>query len=167
VTAGLPSASLAAETQWHPRLVARTKTLLQRLQTGFGLKPADNIGLKLKKTRLPNVALSSAKDLTDDDVAPFRVDTVHQAKGESLDAVLYMTLKDHAEELLGGVGTEVGRIGYVAATRARDLLWVAVPSNALRELRPQLQAKGFQEVGVSVAAPPKVEAGPLVGQPSA
>jgi ATP-dependent exoDNAse (exonuclease V) beta subunit len=49
-------------------------------------------------------------------------------------------------ELLGGVSTEVGRIGYVAATRARDILWVAVPANALKELRPVLEAKGFQEV---------------------
>ena len=44
------------------------------------------------------------------------------------------------------LNTEVGRIGYVAATRARNLLWVAVPTNALKELRPVLQAKGFQEI---------------------
>lgn len=76
-----------------------------------------------------------------------RVDTVHQAKGESLDAVLYITLKDHAEEMLAGVGIEVARIGYVASTRARDLLWVAVLVNALKDLRPLFEAKEFQEVG--------------------
>lgn len=164
-SAGLPSAYLVADTQWHKLLVARIKILLGKLHTGFGLKPVDNIGLKLKKTNLPSVALASAKDLADDDVVPLRVDTVHQAKGESLDAVLYMTLKDHAEELVSGVGTEVGRIGYVATTRARNLLWVAVPTKALKELRPQLEAKGFKEVGVPAVAPPKVEAGPLVAQP--
>lgn len=58
-----------------------------------------------------------------------------------------MTLRNHAEEMLAGVGTEVGRIGYVASTRARDLLWVAVPINALKDLRPLFEAKGFQEVG--------------------
>lgn len=143
---GLPSASLTADTQWHPQFVANIKILLDKLQTKFGLTPAANIGLKLKKTGLPNAALSSAKDLADNEAASLRVDTVHQAKGESLDAVLYMTLKDHAEELLAGVGTEVGRIGYVASTRARDLLWVAVPNNALKDLRPLFEAKGFQEV---------------------
>lgn len=144
--AGLPSASLIANTEWHPQLLVNIKILLSKLQTEFGLTVAANIGLKLKKTGLPNVALSSAKDLAYDEARSLRVDTVHQAKGESLDAVLYMTLKDHAEELLAGVGTEVGRIGYVASTRARDLLWVAVPNSALKDLRPLFLAKGFQEV---------------------
>jgi superfamily I DNA/RNA helicase len=145
-TDGLPSAHLVADTQWHPLLVARVKTLFEKLQTQFGLKSADNLGRKLAKTGLPNVALAIDEDLADEDVVCLRVDTVHQAKGESLDAVLYLTLKEHAVELLGGVSTEVGRIGYVAATRARDILWVAVPANALKELRPVLEAKGFQEV---------------------
>ncbi|MPT13024.1 UvrD-helicase domain-containing protein [Comamonas sp.] len=144
--AGLPSAFLTADTQWHSQLVANVRILLNKLQTEFGLTPAANIGLKLKKTGLPNAALLGTKDLADEKAAPLRIDTVHQAKGESLDAVLYMTLKDHAQELLAGVGTEVGRIGYVASTRARDLLWVAVPSNALNDLRPLFEAKGFQEV---------------------
>lgn len=145
--AGLPSASLIADTQWHSQLVVNVKGLLDKLQTEFGLMPAANIGLKLKKTGLQNAALMNAKDLADDEAPSIRVDTVHQAKGESLDAVLYMTLKDHAEELLAGIGTEVGRIGYVAATRARDLLWVAVPNNSLKDLRPLFEGKGFQEVG--------------------
>jgi len=145
--AGLPSAYLTADTQWHPQLVVNVKTLLDKLQTRFGLAPAANLGLRLKKTDLPNGALVSAEDLADDKVTSMRVDTVHQAKGESLDAVLYMTLRDHAEEMLAGVGTEIGRIGYVASTRARDLLWVAVPINALKDLRPLFEAKGFQEVG--------------------
>lgn len=155
--AGLPSVSLVADTQWHPLLVARTKILLEKLQAQFALNPTDNLGRKLAKTGLANVALSIAKDLVDDDVVPLRIDTVHQAKGESLDAVLYMTLKEHAVELLGGVSSEVGRIGYVAATRARDLLWVAVPANALKELRPILVAKGFQEVAEMGAAKFKAE----------
>lgn len=58
-----------------------------------------------------------------------------------------MATKEHAQALLGGVSTEVGRIGYVAATRARDLLWVAVPHNSLKDLRPQFLARGFKEVG--------------------
>ncbi|GAB3761821.1 hypothetical protein GCM10028796_12600 [Ramlibacter monticola] len=143
---GLPSATLTADTQWHPQFVVNIKNLLDKLQTEFGLTPSANIGLKLKKTGLPNAPLSGAKDLADDEEVPLRVDTVHQATGESLDCVLYMTLKDHAEEFLAGVGTEVGRIGYVASTRARNLLWVAVPNNALKDLRPLFEAKGFQEV---------------------
>lgn len=82
--------------------------------------------------------------------ARIRVDTVHQVKGESLDAVLYLAAKEHVAALLAGVSTEVGRIGYVAITRAKNLVWLAVPASALAELRPALVASGFQEASVAV-----------------
>lgn len=144
---GLPSSTLVADTHWHPQLLAHVKLLLASLEMKFGLKPTNNIGRKLAKTALPNMPLASAEDLADSDATSIRVDTVHKAKGESLDAVLYITTREHAQALLDGVETEVGRIGYVAVTRARDLLWVAVPHSAVKELRPALLAKGFKEVG--------------------
>lgn len=146
---GLPSSSLVADAEWLPLLLERMKALLVRLEKNFGLRATDNIGRKLSKRELPSVPLSGAKDLADSNGAALRVDTVHKAKGESLDAVLYMTLKEHAQAMLDGVTNEVGRIGYVAATRARDLLWVAVPHSSLNELRPTLLAKGFREVGMA------------------
>lgn len=143
---GLPSSTLVADSHWHPQLLANVKVLLASLETKFGLKPTDNIGRKLAKTALPNASLASAVDLADRDSVALRVDTVHKSKGESLDAVLYMTTREHAQALLDGVKSDVGRIGYVAATRARDLLWVAVPHSALKQLQPTLLAKGFKEV---------------------
>ncbi|MNV83491.1 hypothetical protein D3C71_1773010 [compost metagenome] len=80
------------------------------------------------------------------------MDTVHQVKGESLDAVLYLASKEHVAALLAGVDSEVGRIGYVAITRARNLLWLGVPASALAELRPALIAGGFQEAGIAIPA---------------
>jgi hypothetical protein len=76
-----------------------------------------------------------------------RIDTVHQVKGESLDAVLYLATTKHVQALLAGVDTEDGRIGYVAVTRARNLFWLGVPQEALQKLRPALLSKGFQEIG--------------------
>lgn len=146
---GLPSSSLVADTQWHAQLLSHIKTLLANLETKFGLKQVANLGSKLSKKALPNLPLADAEDLADSDATTLRIDTVHKAKGESLDAVLYMATKEHAQALLGGVSTEVGRIGYVAATRARDLLWVAVPFNSLTELRPLFLARGFTEVGTA------------------
>lgn len=146
---GLPSSSLVADSQWHSQLLSRIKALLVNLETKFSLKQVANLGNKLAKKALPNVPLSSAEDLADSYATALRVDTVHKAKGESLDAVLYMATKEHALALLAGVSTEVGRIGYVAATRARDLLWVAVPHNSLKDLRPQFLARGFKEVGTA------------------
>lgn len=151
--AGLPAAGLTADTQWHPLLLARTKALLAVLDQTFGLKAADNLGNKLAKKALPNAPLVSGGDLATGEEVRIRVDTVHQAKGESLDAVLYLATKEHVLALLAGVDSELGRIGYVAATRARNLLWLGVPANALAELRPALQARGFQEAGAVVAVP--------------
>jgi len=148
---GLPPSSLIADTQWHPVLLTRIKVLLARLETNFGLKAVDNIGRKLSKRALLSVPLASTEDFADNEAGTLRIDTVHKAKGESLDAVLYITLKEHAQALLDGVDTEVGRIGYVAATRARDLLWVAVPHNSLKELRPAFLARGLEEVSISAA----------------
>lgn len=148
---GLPSALLTADTQWHPLLLARTKALLASLQLKFGLATADNLGNKLAKKGLPDAPLMVGGDLAAAEGPGIRVDTVHQVKGESLDAVLYLTAKEHVVALLAGVNTEVGRIGYVAVTRARDLLWLGVPANALAELRPALLASGFLEAGVAPA----------------
>lgn len=146
---GLPSASLLADTQWHPLLMARVKALLQHLQKEFGLVPADHLGNKLAKKLLPHAPLMSTPDLAMEPKEVMRVDTVHKVKGEGLDAVLYLMKKDHAEALLAGVDTELGRIGYVAMTRARNLAWVAIPADALPRLRPALVARGFVEVGAT------------------
>lgn len=148
---GLPSASLIANAQWHTLLLSHIKALLAKLERDFGLKAIDKLGNKLTKKALPTAPLASATDVAHGDTKTLRVDTVHKAKGESLDAVLYITLSEHARSLLDGVDTELGRIGYVAATRARDLLWVAVPDSALKELRPRLLAKGFTEVRTTAA----------------
>lgn len=148
---GIPSAALVADTQWHPLLFTRVKALLTTLETKFGLTPADNLGQKLAKKALPNAPLMVVQDLAAEQNTRIRVDTVHQVKGESLDAVLYLAKKDHVEALIAGVGTEVGRIGYVAVTRARDLVWLAVPANALHQLRPALLAHGFKDFGVAAA----------------
>lgn len=171
VGTGLPSSSLVADTQWLPLLLTRVRVLLANLNSTFGLKPSDGIGRKLTKKALPSIPLASSDELAGTEATRLRIDTVHKAKGESLDAVLYVTLKEHAQAMLDGIDTEVGRIGYVAATRARDLLWVAVPQSSLKELRPALLARGFKEIGVANAktlaprAKASTHAGvPLVGQ---
>jgi len=65
-------------------------------------------------------------------------------KGESIGAVLYAADKKHVRALLDGTKEELGRIGYVAATRARDLLVLAIPETAAKELETELLKAGFQ-----------------------
>lgn len=143
---GLPAATLPGDTHWHPQLLARARALLAAIEREHGLRSTSNLGNKLARKGLPSTPLTDASDLAVGDGRPrIRVDTVHQTKGEGLDAVLYLATREHVSALLAGVDTEVGRIGYVAVTRARNLLWLGVPANALNDLRPALLAHGLQE----------------------
>lgn len=143
---GVPSSALAAASEWQPMLLARIRTLLKQIERDFGYAPVDNLGRRLARTGLPAAPLNAGLAISSTPPQRIRVDTVHQAKGESIDAVLYVAKRNHINAMLAGVQTELGRIGYVAATRARNLLWLGVPVNALRELRPALLKAGFQEV---------------------
>lgn len=143
---GLPLASLPADSDWHCELLARVRQLLAKIQQDFGYASVNNLGRKLARTGLPAASLSAG-------LAPgaarqhrLRVETVHQVKGESIDAVLYVATAAHINAMLAGVQDELGRIGYVAATRARNLVWLGVPENALKKLRPALNKAGFLEV---------------------
>ncbi len=137
---GLPAASLKADSEWHPRLVEHTKALLERIEDQFKYVAAENVGSRLKKTQLPDepLALSQPKKPLIDPA--LRVETIHGVKGESLDAVLYLASKDHVRAMIEGTGTELGRIGYVALTRARDLFWLGlVKEDALTHGKALLQ----------------------------
>ncbi|WJR67104.1 ATP-dependent helicase [Neorhizobium sp. CSC1952] len=142
---GLPSASLNAATQWQPSLVKRSKELLEKIEETVGLAPADNLGKRLTKAFLQEAPLVT--HAPDDQIAipQMRVETVHGVKGESIDAVMYVASKEHVKELIAGPATEVGRIGYVAVTRARNLFLLAIPEKDLDDFRPSLIAHGFVE----------------------
>jgi superfamily I DNA/RNA helicase len=145
-TEGLPSAALQANTDWIARLRVVVDGLLTEIEALTGLKPAANLTMRLAARLLPAAPVSSLKPAA---AKALRVDTVHGAKGESLDAVLYIVTKAHLEALLDGVRTEDGRIGYVAVTRPRDLLWVAVPQKILPTYRAALTAIGLPPLPAS------------------
>lgn len=144
---GLPSSTLLADTEWHPLLCVRARGLLDELEAGFGLKPGENLGNKLAKKALEHRPLAEIADLAQIEVPAFHVSTVHKVKGASLDAVLYVAKKGHVQALLDGTGSEEGRIGYVALTRARDLFVLAVPQGCLPEFEADLNAIGLQRAG--------------------
>lgn len=146
-SAGLPAGTLLADTEWHPALVDRVKRFLVRLEREFSLKPAANIGNKLAKKELSNRPIVQLPDLAAADIPTFRVSTVHQVKGESIDAVMYVADRSQIQSLIGGTGTEVGRIGYVAVTRARNLFVLGVPDKHIKGFEPDLQRLGFKKLG--------------------
>lgn len=144
---GLPSGNLVADTEWHPLLLARIKALLPRLEKEFELKPADNLGNKLARKELLNKPIIQLPDLASGAPIALPVSTVHQVKGESIQAVMYVADKPQVRSLLDGTATEVGRIGYVAVTRARNLMVLAVPETCVKEFEPDLVKRGFRKVG--------------------
>lgn len=146
VDEGLPSAILKGSTIWHGLVKTRLITLLDTIEKKYGYPKVNNLGIKLSKKGLVDEPLIPAPELAIGERLTIRVDTVHQAKGESLDAVLYMASKTHVEAMLGGVNTEVGRIGYVAVTRAKNLFILGIPKSALAVLAPKLQAIGLKEL---------------------
>ena len=147
---GLPSGSLKALTEWHPLLLDRCKRLLHVLSQDFGLTFCPTVGQRLAKRALKDRPLVTAPDLAAAHVPRFRVTTVHKVKGESISAVLYAADKKHVRALLNGTEAELGRIGYVAVTRARDLLVLAIPETAVKELEADLMTVGFQRASTKV-----------------
>lgn len=144
---GLPSSALNGRVDWHSLLLERLGRLLDELQNEFELLPVDGLSGRITRRDLPDGPLNVGFDLAAQRGPRIRVDSVHQVKGESIDAVLYIGTTPHIRDMLSGVESEQGRIGYVAVTRARDLLWVAVPTTSVGGFSHQLVAAGIRQLG--------------------
>ena len=131
---GLPDSRLDARAQWLPALVQNVRALIESLSAHSLTFGAYAQRITIRDLEAGPVVLPRPT---------VRVDTVHQVKGESIDAVLYIATEAHATGMFGGAGTENGRIGYVALTRAKDLFWLAVPNDALVRLAPRAAGLGI------------------------
>lgn len=144
---GVPHASLVADTDWQPALLARAETMLAILSAEHGFKAAATWKAKLAKRKIFNQPLMRPAELGIEVLPTFRVSTVHKVKGESIRGVLYVCNQSHLDEMLCGTETEVGKIGYVALTRARDLFVLGVPATNLKKYAPRLDELGFTKAG--------------------
>jgi hypothetical protein len=142
---GLPSGSLHMQLEWHPKLLMNVKALLERLKQDHQLPSQDNLNMRLKKTGLPAKALFDTNTERAVIDPALRVEAIHGVKGESLDAVLYLANKEHVNALVNGTGTELGRIGYVALTRARNLFWLGILRTDAETFRSALTGHTFVE----------------------
>ena len=132
-----------AETQWHPKLKARVDNLLKSIEAMTHLKRLPSWGNNLTKRGLLDAPLLKS-DLVSTPNIKVRVDTVHKAKGEGINVVMYMARTDDVNALVQGTETEEGRIGYVAVTRAQNLLILGVPITAKAPVIAAIEAKGFK-----------------------
>ncbi len=140
---GVPCAKLPAA-KWHSELKKRLPTVLSEIQTacGFAARKSWAMNVTIKE-------LGTAPLFEDDAVGQrgkdIRVSTVHKVKGESIPAVLYVTNAKSLNSLVAGTVHEEGRIGYVAITRAGDLLIVAIPAATLPAKIKALRGLGLLE----------------------
>lgn len=143
---GLPHVGLKGTTEWQPLLKKRLISLLVEIENNFGIKPAARLGNNITIKKMDDAPIADLQQFQINPANNIRVDTVHQSKGESLDAVLYVaTAKDHIRSMLDGTNTELGRIGYVALTRARFLFILAVPKCNIKEFEPELRKLGLKK----------------------
>ena len=144
---GLPAASLAAKNAWQPLLKTRISSLLKDVCKVSSYTASPTWKKKITVAGLPEIPLLELVDPGLVKVSAL-VKTVHDVKGEGIPTVIYLAKKGDLTSLLQGPVTEDGRIGYVAITRARDLLLIGVPKGA-EDLLPMLASKG-----VGAWAPP-------------
>ena len=141
--AGIPSSKLAARSKWHPTLKKRVRIFLASIEAKTSYLRSANWANNVTVTSLSDAPLWQ-DDLGRKDSSAIQVDTVHKVKGEGIPVVLYLAQTSDINKLLQGATSEEGRIGYVAVTRARDLLLLGVPKTAKKPVLNGIEARGFK-----------------------
>lgn len=144
---GIPRATLAARTSWLTGLKKNLNDWLTLVEQGTTFKREPTWSNRVTAAELPKKGPLISVDIGQHDWFALRCGTVHSAKGEGIPAVMYLTNKGDLEALVEGTDDEEGRIGFVAVTRGRDLLVVAIPTGTSDETITKLKARGFIESG--------------------
>lgn len=107
------------------------RTQLARLIEEIGLQCDAKLGQQIKTTGLSAAQKALPLFQSVDQFPEVRQDTIHQVKGESIDAVLVIASTKFWNSVMAAVrrgdNTEDRRLAYVAMTRARHLLVVGLP----------------------------------------
>lgn len=155
---GIPLATLSARTGWLKQLKENLDAWLKQVEEKTIFKREPTWIYRVTATELPKAGPLIAVDLGQNEWSALRCGTVHSAKGEGIPAIMYLTDKDDLKALVGGTADEEGRIGFVAATRAQDLLVIAIPAGTPPEVVNQLKAHGFEESDPAKLAAAKFQA---------
>jgi superfamily I DNA/RNA helicase len=144
--AGIPLGTLSAKDEWHPELKKNLGLWLDRVELQTPYSRFDSWANRVTVKGLPTKPIVTS-DFGQNEWSGLRFDTVHSFKGEGIPAVMYLTAKDNLDALVAGTEEEEGRIGFVAATRARDLLVIAIPKKTSDSVVNALQGFGLTEWG--------------------
>jgi AAA domain len=162
-TTGIPLATLSAKSSWLNGLKKNLNVWLTLVEQETKFKREPTWNKRVTAAELPKTGPLIGIDIGQHDWSALRCGTVHSAKGEGIPAVMYLTNKGDVDALVAGTGDEEGRIGFVAVTRGRDLLVVAIPSGTSDETIAKLRARGFIESGPAQLAAAGAAASVLPG----
>lgn len=139
---GLPSVGENA-TAWIDKMKANLAPLLRNL----GIKNIPTLGQKIRRTGLDKQQLALPLFQPQALFPKIRQETIHQVKGESIDAVLVLGSSKFFNSVVAaieeGKNTEERRLAYVAMTRARHLLVVGLPAPHFDKHADKWRSWGF------------------------
>lgn len=142
-TSGLPSVNLTGS-EW----ISRLRQSLELLIRGLGIKDVPNLNLKIKKTGLDENQIKLPLFEVQTLFPRIRQETIHQVKGESIDAVLVLGSAKFwnsvVESVVCGKNSEDRRLAYVAMTRARHVLVVGLPATHFNKYAVKWAEWGFK-----------------------
>ena len=125
---GLPPLSLNGS-EW----ITRLRYSLEKLIVEIGIKNVPALGQKIRKTGLQNNQMALPLFEAQEHFPAIRKETIHQVKGESIDAVLVLGSSKFwnsvVDSVINDVNAEDRRLAYVAMTRARHLLVIGLPAS--------------------------------------
>lgn len=138
---GLPPVNLSGD-DW----VSELKTNLEKLIPSIGISSDLKLGQKIKKsgtTEQLHLPIFTPETL----FPPIRQETIHQVKGESINAVLFLGSSKFFNSVVNAINsnanTEDRRLAYVAMTRARHLLLVGLPATHYDSHAAKWEEMGF------------------------
>lgn len=141
---GLPSLSLNG-TEW----ITQLRDNLSRLIADLGIKDVPKLGRKIRKTGLQDHQMALPLFDKQKQLPLIRQETIHQVKGESIDAVLVLGSSKFWNAVVDSVvndeNTEDRRLAYVAMTRARHLLVIGLPAAHYDRYGTSWAAWGFKK----------------------
>ena len=144
-SSGLPPVSLTG-TQWIAQLRENLRILIEEI----GASNVPNLNTRIKKTGLDDQEMQLPLLETETLFPTIRQETIHQVKGESIDAVLVVGSAKFWNSVVEAVvsdtdssDSEDRRLAYVAMTRARHLLLIALPASHYDKHSENWKSWGF------------------------
>lgn len=116
----------------------------------LGITNIPRIGQKIRRTGLHQAQLALPLFQPQTVFPPIRQETIHQVKGESIDAVLVLGSTKFFNSVVTAIenneNTEERRLAYVAMTRARHTLVVGLPSTHFDKYAKKWVEWGFSRL---------------------